>query len=271
MKDRGLRESLMDSSDTVTLEGERAGAITLLNTLATAWPDNNDQQDIEEGLLACRNLETLTAEYEQGYLDTLETEGETDTPENFQFFVGGTTFELRKSRIFQTIDLFQALKHAHLYASNNNDSLATKFSQIGSQDDLTLLGQLISNELHSIGEAASRMPNGFEKDQKNELFKGAFPKMQEALLLTDTQGAQTIDFGINELFAHSLAMISDELEFITYVAIKSDLTHCDSYVGYKDYLSDLATHVGQLSDSLTPNAPEWGEPDDVPAPKRTLS
>jgi hypothetical protein len=247
--------------DTVlTLADVREEALHLLHALKTAWPDRCNAQTTEEAEIAMAELEDLLFYFDEDYQAFLDNEKLTGTPETEIDFITGVIFEKRQRRLLQTIDLYKILNACVGYAAEQSDSLAKKFRAMATKEDVLGLRQFIINELDEINENINNDPESPDRKAKKHLIAKCKKELNDALGVLSSTDAQQIDFALEPMLIHTIAMILEDLEFNTAVALKYNAEHFYTFVTYREFLSNLLHHVGALTDSFMPDS-EWERPE----------
>jgi hypothetical protein len=211
--------------DAISLYDQKAHALQLLCLIEEAWPENLDANNAEDALMANEAIDVLIRVYENDYQDFLEHEGITDSADNFDSFVEGSKFNLKSSRLLQVIELYHGLQFMLQYGLQNSGCLAQKFTRIAKPEGILLLRDSISNEIRQIAELAENETSRERRTLQRVLIEESSHSFEEKPKEITSDLAIKLDFGLEELFAHSLSIACQELEFVIFSAVRNANAH----------------------------------------------
>ena len=132
----------------ISLEEERSDALYLLNLLERRNPENADAMNLGETMDAQDELNQIVEGMDRHFSEYCTDESITPSDDAFIDFVIENTFEYRKNRLLQTIEIYHALNIANQFATANPDhNLSEKFLSMADTTDIAVLRHYIEFDL----------------------------------------------------------------------------------------------------------------------------
>lgn len=236
-------------NEVISLETERADAIYLLNLLdrnSSSMPVDEDIQNAQYELneIVKEMMENFIAHCSEKDLEINET--------HYLEYLSTEFLSYRRNRLLQSIQIYHALNTVIQFAENNPDhSLSTKFSNVASKEDVILLRQNIEYDLQSFRESMTDKLSESEIEARTRIILECERDLGKSSYHMTDENMRTIDFSIETLLAYGIGMACDELEFLTAVAVHSQMDQTsEAYIDRKDSLSKKIILLTNMSNSF---------------------